>query len=196
MEYSYSVLLEVYTSSISFCCCHICVRKFKKRKRKGIVLEKTELNTGTETEWGLKLWNAWQNFSMEHEVTARRGAIVILMQFNFRMRNLSKNPQPVILFTSSNELRCSPGWGDSFPPPPFFSSQRWNTGEKFNDLSLRQPADFHPGGREEWEECIDVWRQTTALCVLERPDTRRNEPWDNGADCEIHSYNAHSRYVI
>lgn len=164
MEYFYSVLLEVHTSSTSVRCCHICVREFKKKKRKASRWKRLNSNTGTETEWGLKLWNAWQNFSMEHEVTARRGAIVILMQFNFRMRNLSNNPQPVILFTSSNELRCSPGWGDSFPPP-FYSSQRWNTGEKFNDLSLRQPADFHPGGeRNERNALMCGDKQLHCVC--------------------------------
>lgn len=46
MEYFYSVLLEVHTSSTSVRCCHICVREFKKKKKKGIALEKTKLKYG------------------------------------------------------------------------------------------------------------------------------------------------------
>lgn len=61
--------------------------------------------------------------------------------------------------------------------------------------SLRQQADFHPGG-EEWEECIDVAKQTTALCVFQRPDMGWSEPWDNHIGCSEYSSTAHLYDII
>lgn len=78
----------------------------------------------------------------------------------------------------------NPNWENVFLP--HFGFQAGNTGKQFNDLS--QATSWFSSGREEWVECIDVWKQTTALCVPERPDMRRNEPWDNQIDCKKHNY--------
>ena len=162
------------------------------------MLEKTELNTGTETEWGLKLWNAWQNFSMEQRWRSLRGGgnshsyAITLPHEKSKQKSTAcyyvyfrewtpKFSWLRILFSSSSSfflLSVLEYWGKV--QWPLSQATSW----------------FSSGGREEWEECIDVWRQTTALCALKRPDTRRNEPWDNQADCEKRSYNAHLHYVM
>lgn len=87
--------------------------------------------------------------------------------------------------------KCSPDWDDSF------CLLILGILGKSSMTSLRQRADFHPSvGWEEWEECIDVVKQTSALCVLEWADMRRNEPWDNQGDCQEHSSTAYIHYVI
>lgn len=63
--------------------------------------------------------------------------IITLTQFDFRLQNLSRCPQPIVslIFSSiKGNLRMNTDilrW----EPLPFFLSQAGNTGEKFNDLS-------------------------------------------------------------
>lgn len=146
------------------------------------------------TGWALTLWNAWQNFSILHgawghfQTVGGRGSnnYSYTIQLPAEKSKLTVYPQPTICRLVSC-AKSNPGvksWPRKlfffFPSSPSFSSQAQRVLGKSSITSLRQPADFHPGG-EEWEECIDVWKQTTALCVPERPDMRRNEPWDNQA---------------
>lgn len=79
-----------------------------------------------------------------------------------------------------------------FLPSPHFSCRAGILG-KSSMTSLRQPADFHPG-EEEWEECIDVWKQTTALCVLERPDRRKE--WNLRLSSRVQRAKLHCTFAL
>lgn len=93
----------------------------------------------------------------------------VLMQYNFE-EILTAQAQVSLSTALQVLLQRFPCF---FPQPPPSFSLAGNTGEKFNDLSGNQLIFIL--GREEWVECIDVQTQTTALCVLETPDTWRNE---------------------
>lgn len=108
-----------------------------------------------------------------------------------------KSKQHNLRFPCQLHYKCYQGELQRFPgifsqPPPFLSG--WEYWGKVQwPLSGNQLIFIL--GREEWVECIDVQTQTTALCVLETPDTWRNECLDNQVDCEGHSLDAHLGYA-
>lgn len=108
----------------------------------------------------------------------------------------SKQQSQVSLSTASQVF---PGWTSAFSrlrfffPNPHLPSPTGNTGEKFNDLSQATSWFSSRGERNEWNALM--CRQTTALCVLETPDTWRNECPDNRVDCQDQSLAAHLGYT-
>lgn len=97
----------------------------------------------------------------------------------------------------STALQVLPGWTSGFSrlffPNPHLPSPAGNTREKFNDLSRATSWFSSLGERNEWNALM--CRQTTALCVLETPDTWRNECLDNQVDCKDRSTAAHLGYA-
>lgn len=166
-------------TSVLHHCCHICIRESRKKV----------------SYWKKKLKSMWEGKRLSHRLKAevvqcvtkllcpawnmrsfwKRGegeAIITLAQLNFRLKNVSIYPQSILCLTvswaqsnlrlNSNALLAEKTFSST--PFPF---QAGNTGEKFNDLSLSGNQLIFIQGGEEWVECIDVWKQTTALCAWE-----------------------------
>lgn len=153
---------------------------------------KTQCGKGSSfpTDWRLKLQNrlhlAWNMRSFWNKRGREGEAIIFVTQSDFRLRNPSIQPQPMLCMIGSSfksNLRMNSTFPAPLQPPPplFFFYSGWEYWGKVHwPLSGNQLIFIQAGG-EEWEECIDVWKQTTALCVPERPDMRWNEPWDKSA---------------
>lgn len=138
-------------------------------------------------------WKKWQNFSKLHGDKGYLGGSA-LMQYNFEEIQTAVSGFLVNCITSVPRVNFSFLQAEIFfpqPPPSLSDWQYW--GKVQWPLSGNQLI-FIPG-REEWVECIDVQTQTTALCVLETPDTWRNECPDNRVDCQDQSLAAHLGYT-
>lgn len=101
---------------------------------------KTQFQEEISFRWRVKLWNTWQK-KKKPEKSKYITTVLNLIIGSSKINPSCNNP---LFFLLSWEYWVKVHW----------------------PLSGNQLIFIQAGG-EEWEECIDVWRQTTSLCAGE-----------------------------
>lgn len=157
-----------------------------KYQKKGFRIDKLCVVRETASPgWGLTLWNTQPNFPILHgewgHFMTGEGSISYAIEHLRILLRLYH--EAYIMFPcyeqSQSELQHSPG--KECPHPPSFL----RLGILKKMTSLRQPADFHPGERNERNALM--CRHKQVLCVCLRGLIWEGMNFDNQGDSKDHS---------